>query len=472
LRLGKGEKMSYQLFKEAKKYIPGGVNSPVRSFKAVGGTPIFIKRAKGSKIYDEGGKTYIDYCLSFGPLILGHAHPEVVRRLKEVIKGGTSFGTCTKLEIELAKLICSAMPSIEQVRLVNSGTEAVMSAVRLARAYTKKNKIIKFEGSYHGHTDYLLVKAGSGIATFRSTSLGVPEDFIKHTLVLPYNNIEKVKEVVKRFQKDLACIIVEPVMANCGVILPRSGFLKELREIADKYNLVLIFDEVITGFRISFSGAQGYFKVNPDLTCLGKIIGGGLPIGAFGGKRGIMKLLAPEGGVYQAGTLSGNPVAVTAGITTLKILKENNPYEVLEKKTKKLCEEIKARAKKYNIKVKINYIGSMFSIFFTPLDSKHLTRWTDKGVIDYESTKSQDLQLFKKFYQSLLKQGIYFSPSGFEANFISIAHTIKDIDETLEAIDIVLKNLTPTMRRGLIRRHSATTYFHPEGSGFRKSSAH
>ena len=337
------------LFNEAKRYIPGGVNSPVRSFKAVGGYPVFIKQGKGSKIYGECGGEFIDYCLSWGVLILGHAHPKITETLKQVIKNGTSFGTATKLETELAKLIVEAVPSVEQVRLTNSGTEAVIGAVRLARAYTKRNKVIKFEGSYHGHADYFLVKAGSGQATLGiPDSLGVPKDFTKHTIVLPFNDIKKLEEAVKRYQKDLAAIIVEPVMANCGVILPKPGFLESLRRIADKYNIVLIFDEVITGFRLSYGGAQGYFNVKPDLTCLGKIIGGGLPVGAFGGKKEIMELLVPLGGVYQAGTLSGNPIAVTAGITTLKLLKKNNPYEILQKKTEKLCEYIKLKTKEYH----------------------------------------------------------------------------------------------------------------------------
>lgn len=429
--------INHKLFCEAKKYIPGGVNSPVRSFRAVGGYPVFVKKAKGSKIYGECGREFIDYCLSWGALILGHTHPEVVEALGDAIKKGTSFGTATRLETELAKLIVEAVPSIEQVRLTNSGTEAVMGAIRLARAYTKKERIIKFEGSYHGHADYLLVKAGSGMATFRSTfnvqrstSSGVPKEFTKHTIVIPYNDIKRVDEVAKKYQKDLAAIIVEPVAANCGVILPEPGFLEGLRKIADKYNIVLIFDEVITGFRLAYGGAQSYFNIKPDLTCLGKIIGGGLPVGAFGGKREIMQLLAPEGDVYQAGTLSGNPIAVTAGIVTLNILKENNPYKTLGKKAKELCEAIRTKAKIYKIKLKINYIGSMFSIFFT-----------DKEVTNYTEVCLQNLRLFKRFFHGLLKEGVYFSPSGFETDFLSTAHTKEDLEKTLRAADIVLKNL-------------------------------
>ena len=419
------------LFEQAKEYIPGGVNSPVRSFRAVGGYPVFVKEAKGSKIYGECGREFIDYCLSWGALILGHAHPKVVESLSGAIKKGTSFGTATKSEIELAKLIVEAVPSIEQVRLTNSGTEAVMSAIRLARAYTGKNKIIKFEGSYHGHADYLLVKGGSGQATMgMPNSLGVPKDFVKHTIVLPYNDIERVEDTVKKYQKDLAAIIVEPIAANCGVILPKPGFLEGLRRVTDKHNVVLIFDEVITGFRLSYGGAQSYFNLKSDLTCLGKIIGGGLPVGAFGGKREIMKLLAPEGGVYQAGTLSGNPLAVTAGIVTLNMLKQENWYESLEKKAKQFCGNIEGKAKEYKVKLKANYIGSMFSIFFT-----------DENVLNYSSACLQDSKLFKRFFHGLLKEGVYFSPSGFEANFLSTAHTQEDLKETLKAIDIVLKNL-------------------------------
>ncbi len=424
-------KISEKLFLCAQEYIPGGVNSPVRSFKAVGGYPIFVKKGKGSKIYDEENGSFIDYCLSFGALILGHAHEEVVEILRNTANCGISFGVNTKSEIELAKLIVEAVPSIEQVRLTNSGTEAVMSAIRLARAYTRKDKIIKFEGAYHGHVDYLLVKAGSGSATFGiPTSLGIPENFVKHTIVLPFNDIERFEETVKKYHKEIAGVIVEPVLGNCGVIPPEEDFLVALREITRKYEILLIFDEVITGFRLSYGGAQQYFNINPDLTCLGKILGGGLPVGAFGGKREIMSLLAPEGNVYQAGTFSGNPLTVNAGITTLNILKRDNPYKSLEERTKNLCEEIKSIAKKYNINLEINYIGSMFSIFFT-----------DKKVGDYDSAKTQDTLLFSKFFHGLLGEGIYISPSGFEANFLSISHDDSDLEKTLKAIHKVLKEI-------------------------------
>lgn len=428
--------INHKLFEDAKEYLVGGVNSPVRSFNAVGGEPVFIRRASGSKLYDEEGNEFIDYCLSWGALILGHAHPEIISSLEQAIKNGTSFGAATKLETELAKLIVEAVPSIEQVRLTNSGTEAVMGAIRLARGFTKKNKIIKFAGSYHGHADYLLVnpvrkdfsngvKAGSGSATLGlPDSLGVPGDFTKHTIVAVYNDIKEVEKLVEQYQKDLAAIIVEPVMANCGVILPKPGFLQGLRALADKYGFVLIFDEVITGFRLSYGGAQEYFNINSDLTCLGKIVGGGLPIGAFGGKKEIMQLLAPVGEVYQAGTLSGNPIAVTAGLTTLKILKKIDPCETLANKTQDLCEKIKLLARGYSLSLKVNYLGSLFSIFFTSED-----------VLDYNSAKRQNEVLFGRFFRELLKKGIYLSPSGFEANFLSAAHTAEDIDVTLNSIN-------------------------------------
>jgi glutamate-1-semialdehyde 2,1-aminomutase len=406
------------LFEEAKQYIPGGVNSPVRSFTAVGGYPVFVKKALGSKIYGECGSEFIDYCLSWGALILGHAHPGVTESLSRALKNGTSFGAVTKLETELAKLIIEAVPSVEQVRLTNSGTEAVMGAVRLARAYTTKNKIIKFDGSYHGHADYLL------------TSPGVPEDFIKHTISLPLNNMGELERAVREYEKDLAAIIVEPVAANCGVVMPRDGFLEGLRKIADKYNVVLIFDEVITGFRLSYGGGQGFFNVKPDLTCLGKIVGGGLPGGAFGGRREIMELLAPLGGVYEASTLAGNPLAVTAGIATLRTLKKDDPYGAMKKKTQTLCEGIKSMAKKRGIKIRVNYAGSIFSVFFT-----------DRDVTDYGTAKLQNVTFFKRFFHGLLKKGIYFSPSGSEANFLSLAHEREDIESTLNGTDEVFKNI-------------------------------
>lgn len=415
---GERRAANHELFSEAKKFIPGGVNSPVRSFKSVGGYPVFVSRAGGSRIYGECGGEFIDYCLSWGALILGHAYPKVIEALEEAVKNGTSFGTATKSEIELAKLIAEAVPSIEQVRLTSSGTEAVMSAVRLARAHTGRNKIIKFEGAYHGHADYLLTKAGSGMATLGvPDSLGVPPAFSKHTIVLPFNSITAIKGAIDTYKEDLAAVIVEPVMANCGVILPKPGFLKELREITERHGITLIFDEVITGFRLAYGGAQEYFSVKPDLTCLGKIVGGGLPIGAFGGRKDIMELLSPLGGVYQAGTLSGNPIAVTAGIVTLKVLKEGNLYGLLNNRTNDLCANIERLAGENNISLKVSNIGSIFSIFFT------------------------DTDLFKRFFHGLLKEGVYLSPSGFEANFLSTAHTPDDIEKTLTKIDKVFNML-------------------------------
>ena len=410
--------LDQSLFNEAEKYIAGGVNSPVRSFRAIGGLPVFIKSGKGSKIYSEDGREFIDYCQSFGALILGHAYPKIREELKKAVDRGTSFGTPTKQETELARIIIKAIPSIERIRFTNSGTEAVMAAIRLARAYTRKNKVIKFLGSYHGHADYLL------------DCKGIPEDFTKHTLIAPYNNIKRVQDFVQQHKEDIAAIIVEPIAANMGVVLPEKGFLQELREITDNHNIVLIFDEVITAFRLNFGGAQDLFKVKPDLTCLGKIIGGGLPVGAFGGRYEMMKLLAPEGNVYQAGTFSGNPLTVNAGLATLKILAKSNPYLKLKKRTQQLCEKIKYIAAKYGITLKINFSGSMFSIFFT-----------DTEVIDYNTAKTQDTTLFKKFYHGLLKESAYFSPSGFEANFISTAHTSDDIEITLDGIDRTFRNL-------------------------------
>lgn len=402
--------INYKLFCEAKKYIPAGVNSPVRSFYAVGGVPLFIKKGKGSKIYDVSGKQYIDYCMSWGALILGHSHPEVVNAVKKVVENGTSFGAPTQLEIQLVKEICKAFTSIEMLRLVNSGTEACMSAIRLARGYTGRNKIIKFAGCYHGHADYLLVKAGSGMKTFAlASSSGVPKDFIKHTFVLPYNDLDAVEKITKKYHKDIACIIVEPIAANMGVVLPKEGFLRGLREICDYYKIVLIFDEVITGFRVAYGGAQELFKIKADLTCLGKIIGGGFPIGAFGGKKEIMSCLTPIGNVYQAGTLSGNPVSVTAGLVTLKILSNKKIYDLLEKKTKLLCDGIKENLKKSKIDVIINQVGSMFTVFF-----------------------SNDKQ-YAKIFHKILKRGIYFPPSQYEACFVSLAHTDEDIEKTIDA---------------------------------------
>ena len=424
-------KKSQDLFAKAKQYIPGGVNSPVRSFKSVGGVPPFIERGDGSKIYDIDGKEYIDYVSSWGPLILGHAHPEVISAIKEVSEKGTSFGAPTALEVEMAELICEAVPSIDLVRFVNSGTEATMSAIRLARGFTKRDKIIKFDGCYHGHGDNLLIQAGSGVATLGvPDSTGVPEDLIKNTISIPYNNIEIVKDVLRKQGKEIACIIVEPIAGNMGVIPPENGFLEELRKLTEDYGIVLIFDEVITGFRVSFGGAQKLYGVMPDLTCLGKIVGGGLPVGAYGGKKEIMKEIAPLGPVYQAGTLSGNPLAITAGLTTLKILSRKDIYDKLEKNAKILCEGMKENAKKTGVPAYFTRIGSIFCMFFT-----------GKKVIDYESAKKSDTERFKKYFHSMLEQGINIAPSQFEAGFLSTAHSVLDIEKTLSANLSALQSL-------------------------------
>ncbi len=394
------------LFNEANKYLVGAVNSPVRSFRAVGGKPIFIKSARGSKIYSDDGREFIDYCLSFGALILGHAHPEVVKALKKAVDKGTSFGAPTRLETELAKIITEAIPSIEKIRLTNSGTEAVMGAIRLARAFTKKDKIIRFAGSYHGHADYLL------------DCPGIPVGFKKDTLIAHYGNIKEAKALIRRYNKDIAAVIVEPVAANMGVVLPKEGFLEELRQVARQHNIVLIFDEVITGFRLCFGGVQKIFNIKPDLTCLGKIIGGGLPVGAFGGRKEIMRLLAPEGNVYQAGTFSGNPLTTSAGLATLRVLSETNPYARLEKHANYLCSNINSLANKHKIKLKLEFIGPMFSLNF-----------------------AQGRGLFRNFYHRLLNKEVYFSPSSLETNFLSIAHKKRDLEKTLKAIDEVFKKI-------------------------------
>lgn len=413
-----------ELFRRAKRFIPGGVNSPVRAFKAVGGVPLFIKEGKGSKIYDVTGRGYTDYCMSWGAIILGHAQPEVIKEVKKVLEKGTSFGAPTELEIKFSEMICKAFPSIEMIRLVNSGTEACMSAIRLARGWTGRKRIVKFAGCYHGHADYLLVRAGSGGMTFGvSDSAGVIKDIARHTLVLPYNNLEAVEKTIKKVHKDIACIIVEPVPANMGVVLPEPGFLGGLREMCDYYGVLLIFDEVITGFRVSYGGVQKLYGVQPDLTCLGKIIGGGLPMGAFGGKKKIMKFLAPSGPVYQAGTLSGNPVSVSAGLETLNILRRNkNMYNSLEENTGLLCEGIKDNIKRLKVDALINQIGSMFTVFFT-----------DRGVSDYLTALYSNRKRYAGFFHGMLKKGVYFPPSQFESCFVSSAHTVGDIKKTIEA---------------------------------------
>ncbi|MGB9890970.1 glutamate-1-semialdehyde 2,1-aminomutase [Thermodesulfovibrio yellowstonii] len=422
---------SKKLYKQALKLMPGGVNSPVRAFKAVGGNPLFIAKAKGSKIYDVDGNEYIDYVLSWGPLILGHAYPSVVKALKKAIEKGTSYGAPTELEIKLATLVKKAFPSIEKLRFVNSGTEATMSAIRVARGFTKRNKVIKFEGCYHGHVDGLLVSAGSGGATFSiPDSLGVPQSYTSETIVLPFNDINTFKNTLKEHWKDIACVIVEPVVGNMGCILPKDEFLKVLRDETQKYGIVLIFDEVMTGFRVSFGGAQQYYGVKPDLTCLGKVIGGGLPVGAYGGRKEIMALVAPDGGVYQAGTLSGNPIAMTAGIETLKVLSKASVYKRLEKTMQYLEEGLKDSAKQAGINVKFYRAGTMFCTYFT-----------ENEVIDAKTAKTSDTEKFKQFFLGMLQKGAYIAPSQFEAGFISLAHSEKDIEKTVQAAYKIFKKL-------------------------------
>ena len=424
-------KKSKELFKKAKKLIPGGVNSPVRAFKSVGGEPLFIKKASGSKIYDADGNEYIDYVGSWGPMIVGHSNPKVVSALKKAIVNGTSYGAPTELEVQLAEMVIKAFPSIEMVRMVNSGTEATMSAIRLARAYTKRNKVIKFEGCYHGHVDSLLVKAGSGAATLGlPDSPGVPPDFAKNTITIPFNDIERVKDVLEKEGEKIACIILEPVIGNIGVVPPKNGFLQELREVTKKYGIVLIFDEVMTGFRVAYGGTQELYNIKADLTCLGKIIGGGLPVGAYGGKREIMEMVAPAGPVYQAGTLSGNPLAMTAGIETLKILSKSGVYKRLNNISEKLCKGMEYGARESGIAVYSARVGSMFSMFFT-----------DKEVIDYTTAKTSDINRFSKYFSLMLKGGIYLAPSQFEAGFVSLAHSDSDIDMTIEVNRKSLKEI-------------------------------
>ncbi len=424
-------KRSKELFEEAKKYIPGGVNSPVRAFKSVGDTPRFIAKAKGSHIWDVDGNEYIDYVCSWGPMILGHAHPSVVEGIKEQAEKGTSYGAPTELEVKLAKMIVEMVPSVEKVRMVNSGTEATMSAIRLARGYTGRNKVIKFEGGYHGHVDALLVKAGSGLTTFGvPTSPGIPEDFAKHTITVPFNDIDALKKVIDEVGDDVAAVIMEPVMANAGLIIPEDGYLEKVRELTAEKGIVLIFDEVITGFRLSPGGAQQYFNVTPDLSCFGKIIGGGLPVGAFGGKKEIMDYLAPEGPVYQAGTLSGNPLAMIAGIKTLEELQKPGVYESLREKTKKLSEGLKEAAKKAGIYDKL---------CFKQIESISIVYFTSKDVKNYQDALTSNTEAYAVFFRKMLEQGVYLAPSQFEVAFMSTAHTDEDIENTIKAAEIAFK---------------------------------
>ena len=415
--------LSKRFFEQAQKVIPGGVNSPVRACKSVGADPVFFAGGAGPFIIDVDGKEYIDYVASWGPLILGHAHPEVIAAVQAAAENGTSFGAPTWAEVELAELICEIFPSIEKVRLVNSGTEATMSAVRLARGYTGKRKIIKFDGCYHGHADSFLVKAGSGVATLGIPgSPGVPEEIVANTISLPYNDLAAVEEAFAKMGEDIACVIVEPIAGNMGVVPPKPGFLEGLREITKKHGALLIFDEVITGFRVSLSGAQGLYGVYPDLTCLGKIIGGGLPVGAYGGRAEIMEHIAPEGPVYQAGTLSGNPIAVAAGIATLRVLMRPGTYERLEALSQRLAKGLAEAASAAQAKVTFNRVGSMMTCFFR-----------EGEVTNFSEAAASDTEKYGKFWRAMLARGVYLAPSQFEAAFVSLAHTEEEIDHTIEA---------------------------------------
>lgn len=414
---------SIHLFSQAQQSIPGGVNSPVRAFKSVGSDPLFIKKASGSYIHDEDGNSFIDYVGSWGPMILGHCHPQVVAAVKSAMESGCSFGAPTELEVTLAEMVIKAVPSIEMVRMVSSGTEATMSAIRLARGYTNRDKILKFSGCYHGHSDALLVKAGSGAATFGvPDSPGVPADFAKHTLTARYNDLESVRTLLADNKGQIACIIIEPVAGNMGTVPPREGFLEGLRQLCTDEGIVLIFDEVMSGFRVAYGGAQEVYGVTPDMTTLGKIIGGGLPVGAFGGKREIMTMLSPSGGVYQAGTLSGNPLAMTAGIETLKLLQRPGFYKELDEKSAYVAGGIAKAAADAGYPLYSTRVGSMFCAFFSKNE-----------VHDWDSAATCDTKAFAKYFQLMLEEGIYLAPSQFETGFVSIAHSQSDLDKTIAA---------------------------------------
>ena len=422
---------SKQAFTEAQELMPGGVNSPVRAFKSVDMDPIFMESGKGAIIKDIDGNEYIDYVLSWGPLILGHTEPNVVKAIQQVAETGTSFGASTLIENKLAKLVMERVPSIEMVRMVSSGTEATMSALRLARGFTGRNKILKFEGSYHGHGDSLLIKAGSGVATLGlPDSPGVPESVAKNTIAVPFNDIESVRHVFENFGDDLAAVIVEPVAGNMGVVPPVEGFLEGLRELTEKNGTVLIFDEVMTGFRVGYNCAQGYYGITPDLTCLGKVIGGGLPVGAFGGKREIMEMIAPAGPVYQAGTLSGNPLAMTAGYETLTRLNEQT-YDYFIELGDILEKGFREAATKYNIPHTVNRAGSMIGFFLT-----------NEDVVNFDTAKTSDLELFAKYFRLMAEEGIYLPPSQFEGLFLSSAHTVEHIEKTIQAFHTVFEKLS------------------------------
>ncbi|OBR68478.1 glutamate-1-semialdehyde-2,1-aminomutase [Paenibacillus oryzae] len=426
----KSEQKSAEAFARAKKVIPGGVNSPVRAFKSVGLTPVYMERGAGSRVYDIDGNEYIDYVASWGPLIMGHAHPEVVEAIKRTAEKGTSFGAPTELETLMAELVCERVASVDIVRMVNSGTEATMSALRLARGYTGRAKILKFEGSYHGHADSLLIKAGSGVATLGlPDSPGVPPGVASGTITVPYNDLESASLAFQKYGEEIACVIVEPIAGNMGVVPPKPGFLEGLRSLTTQYGSLLIFDEVMTGFRVGYGCAQGLYGITPDLTCFGKVIGGGLPVGAYGGKREFMEMIAPSGPIYQAGTLSGNPLAMAAGYTTLKLLTPA-VYESLENSAARLESGFLANAAKHGVPSVINRVGSMVCPFFT-----------DQAVTDYEGAKSSSLDMFNAYFASMLELGVSVAPSQFEGMFVSAVHSDADLDETIAANDEALRRL-------------------------------
>jgi len=430
--LGFVDEKSRQAFARAQVVIPGGVNSPVRAFKSVGRDPVFIDRGQGAHIWDIDGNQYLDFVGSWGPLIVGHAHPDVVAAIKRVAERGTSYGAPTEVETVLAEEVLKAYPSMEMIRMVNSGTEATMSALRLARGVTGRAKIVKFEGCYHGHADQLLIKAGSGALTFGvPTSPGVPAQTAATTISAQFNDLEGLREIFKREGEEIACVILEPVAGNMGVVLPEGEFLQGVRRLTEEYGALLIFDEVMTGFRVSYGGAQAHYGIDPDLTCLGKVIGGGLPVGAYGGKRQYMAQISPSGPIYQAGTLSGNPLAMNAGLATLKLLQQPGTYQNLQAKTTRLAEGLKQLAQEAGLPIWTNAVGAMFSAFFTNIPVK-----------DYASACTSDVERFAKFFRGMLERGIYLAPSQFEAVFLSMAHTDSDIDQTLEQARIVLKTLS------------------------------
>ncbi|ANY71097.1 glutamate-1-semialdehyde-2,1-aminomutase [Paenibacillus sp. BIHB 4019] len=427
---GRSDIRSREAFARAKQVIPGGVNSPVRAFKSVGLNPVYMERGQGSRVFDIDGNSYIDYVASWGPLIMGHAHPEVVEAIKRTAEKGTSFGAPTELETLMAELVCERVPSVDMVRMVNSGTEATMSALRLARGFTKRSKIVKFEGSYHGHADSLLIKAGSGVATLGlPDSPGVPESIASQTITVPYNDIESIKLVFEKYGEEIACVIVEPIAGNMGVVPPLPGFLQGLRDITEQYGSLLIFDEVMTGFRVHYSSAQGLYGIKPDITCFGKVIGGGLPVGAYGGRRDLMELMAPSGPIYQAGTLSGNPLAMAAGYTTLKLLTPET-YELLERQAVRLQRGFEANAQAAGIASTINRVGSMVCPFFT-----------ETHVINYDTAKTADLERFKAYFAAMLELGVSVAPSQFEGMFVSAVHSDEDIDATIAANRAALSRL-------------------------------